>query len=168
MTLGRKLSKLRKENNYTQEQLASVLGVSRQAISKWEIDITYPETDKLVRISDLFNCSLDYLLKDTDEQTNQTNTYSSNAKTADAGTFQSAAFSAIHLQERKSEKLILGMPLWHIGKNAHGFIAVGLKARGVIAIGLNARGILSLGLLSVGVLSFTTLQVLRLMTLLGK
>lgn len=36
MTLGEKLSKLRKENNYTQEQLADVLGVSRQAISKWE------------------------------------------------------------------------------------------------------------------------------------
>lgn len=162
MTLGRKLSKLRKENNYTQEQLASVLGVSRQAISKWESDITYPETDKLIRISDLFNCSLDYLLKDTDEQTNQTNqtnTYSSTAKTADAGAFQSAAFSPIHLQERKSEKLIWGMPLWHVGKNAHGFIAVGLKARGVIAIGLNARGILSLGLLSVGVLSFGMLSV---------
>lgn len=159
MTLGRKLSKLRKENNYTQEQLASVLGVSRQAISKWESDITYPETDKLIRISDLFNCSLDYLLKDTDEQTNQTNTYSSNVKTSETGTTQSADFSFVRIQERKSEKLILGMPLWHVGKNAHGFIAVGLKARGVIAIGLNARGILSLGLLSVGILSFGMLSV---------
>ena len=36
MTLGEKLSKLRKENNYTQEQLADILSVSRQAISKWE------------------------------------------------------------------------------------------------------------------------------------
>lgn len=67
MTLGDKLSKLRKENNYTQEQLADVLGVSRQAISKWESNITYPETDKLIRISELFNCSLDYLLKDAEE-----------------------------------------------------------------------------------------------------
>lgn len=54
MTLGDKLSRLRKENNYTQEQLADVLGVSRQAISKWESNITYPETDKLVRMSKLF------------------------------------------------------------------------------------------------------------------
>ena len=51
MTLGSKLAKLRKENNYTQEQLADILGVSRQAISKWEGDITYPETEKLIRIS---------------------------------------------------------------------------------------------------------------------
>ena len=51
MTLGDKLSKLRKENNYTQEQLADVLGVSRQAISKWESNITYPETEKLLIIA---------------------------------------------------------------------------------------------------------------------
>ena len=67
MTLGDKLSKLRKENNYTQEQIAAVLGVSRQAISKWESNITYPETDKLVRMSKLFHCTTDYLLLDKDE-----------------------------------------------------------------------------------------------------
>ncbi|MDY3729234.1 MAG: helix-turn-helix transcriptional regulator [Candidatus Choladocola sp.] len=54
MALGDKLSKLRKENNFTQEQLASVLGVSRQAISKWESNMTFPETDKLIRMSELF------------------------------------------------------------------------------------------------------------------
>lgn len=70
MTLGDKLSKLRKENNYTQELLADVLGVSRQAISKWESDTTYPETDKLIRMSELFDCSLDYLLKDKVETGN--------------------------------------------------------------------------------------------------
>ena len=50
MTLGEKLSKLRKEYNYTQEQLADILGVSRQSISKWESDIAYPETDKLIKM----------------------------------------------------------------------------------------------------------------------
>ena len=64
MTLGEKLSKLRKEYNYTQEQLADILGVSRQSISKWESNITYPETDKLIELGGLFDCSMDYLLKD--------------------------------------------------------------------------------------------------------
>lgn len=64
MTLGEKLSKLRKENNITQEQLADTLGVSRQSVSKWESDLAYPETEKLIRLGDLFQCSLDYLLKD--------------------------------------------------------------------------------------------------------
>ena len=141
MTLGDKLSKLRKENNYTQEQLANVLGVSRQSISKWESNIAYPETDKLIRISELFNCTLDYLLKDAEETSNSKQT---NEK--------SLSFKA-HLRERKSEKTVCGMPLWHIGRNAKGFIAVGLNARGVIAVGLKATGIVSLGMLSAGVLS---------------
>lgn len=72
MTLGDKLSKLRKENNYTQEQLADVLGVSRQAVSKWESNITYPETDKLIHISKLFHCTTDYLLLDEDETVTDT------------------------------------------------------------------------------------------------
>lgn len=143
MTLGDKLSKLRKENNYTQEQLADVLGVSRQAISKWESDITYPETDKLIRMSELFDCSLDYLLKDA-EETDRNNQSNSN---------EEILFFRKRLRERKSEKTVWGMPLWHIGRNAKGFIAVGLNARGVIAVGLKAKGIVSLGMLSMGVLS---------------
>ncbi len=67
MTLGEKLSKLRRENNITQEQFADMLGVSRQAISKWEGDLAFPETEKLIRISNLFRCSLDYLLKEETE-----------------------------------------------------------------------------------------------------
>ena len=64
MTLGEKIAKQRKELNYTQEQLADVLDVSRQSISKWESDIAYPETDKLIELGKLFDCSMDYLLKE--------------------------------------------------------------------------------------------------------
>lgn len=147
MALGDKLSKLRKENNYTQEQLAEVLGVSRQAISKWESGVTYPETDKLIRISELFDCSLDYLLKDVEEAECSQQADSENV------------FFKKHLRERKSEKTVWGMPLWHISRNAKGVIAVGLNAKGIIAVGLNAKGIVSLGLLSVGVLSFGMLSI---------
>jgi len=64
MKTGEKISKLRKENNYSQEQLAEILDVSRQSVSKWESDISFPETDKLIQMSKIFNCSIDYLLKD--------------------------------------------------------------------------------------------------------
>ncbi|MBQ1171165.1 MAG: helix-turn-helix domain-containing protein [Lachnospiraceae bacterium] len=146
MTLGDKLAILRKENNYTQEQLAGILGVSRQAISKWESNITYPETDKLIRMSELFNCSLDYLLKETVETDN---------RDPDNREYnhEETSFFKKHLQERKSEKTVWGMPLWHIGRRAQGFFAVGLNARGVIAIGLKAQGIISLGMISMGVFS---------------
>lgn len=65
MTLGEKITRQRKERNYTQEQLADILGVSRQSISKWESDLAYPETDKLLELGKLFDCSMDYLLKET-------------------------------------------------------------------------------------------------------
>ncbi len=64
MTFGEKLAKLRKEKNLTQEQLADILKVSRQSVSKWESDLAYPETDKLISLANLFDCSTDYLLKD--------------------------------------------------------------------------------------------------------
>ena len=146
MTLGEKLSRLRRENNYTQEELAELLGVSRQSVSKWESDIAYPETDKLKKISKLFDCSLDYLLNDNLEEKNSTN----HEKTL-FEELQSTVKK--QFRERKSEKTVLGMPLYHIGRNAHGFVAIGLKARGVISIGFISRGIVSLGLLSLGVIS---------------
>ena len=147
MALGDKLSKLRKENNFTQEQLASVLGVSRQAISKWESNMTFPETDKLIRMSELFQCSLDYLLKDTEE----TGGWAQND--------EEVSYIRKRLRERKSEKTVWGMPLWHIGKSARGFIAVGFNARGVIAIGLKAKGFISLGMLSIGIISLGMLSI---------
>lgn len=64
MTLGEKLKTLLKENGMTQEDLSERLGVSRQAVGKWVNDRGMPEVDKLVQISNLFGCSLDYLLKE--------------------------------------------------------------------------------------------------------
>lgn len=56
------LKKLRKENNLSQEQLAEELGVSRQAISKWESATAYPEMDKIIALCDKFNVNIDDLL----------------------------------------------------------------------------------------------------------
>lgn len=64
MTFGEKIQKLRKEAGLSQEELSYQLGVSRQAISKWERDNGYPETEKIVRMSKLFHVSLDYLLNE--------------------------------------------------------------------------------------------------------
>ena len=130
MTLGEKLSKLRKENNYTQEQLADILGVSRQAVSKWESDISYPETEKLLRIGELYECSMDYLLRD--------------------GESESVFVPRLRVNafEKVSKRSVLGLPLWHIN------IGYGRTAKGVIAIGLSAKGILSIGLFSIGIISF--------------
>ena len=64
MTFSKKLSELRKRAGLSQEQLAEMLNVSRQSVSKWESQQTLPETEKLIVLSDLFHVSLDVLLKD--------------------------------------------------------------------------------------------------------
>lgn len=62
MTFRDNLQSLRAQRNMTQEQLAMLLGVSRQSISKWESEKAYPEMDKLLAICDLFGCTLDDLV----------------------------------------------------------------------------------------------------------
>ena len=72
MTIGEKIAQARREKRLTQEELADRLGVSRQAVSKWESGAALPETDKLARLSGLLGVSCDYLLCDdaSEEQGN--------------------------------------------------------------------------------------------------
>ena len=63
MTFGERLYELRNKKNISQEELAEVLDVSRQSISKWENDKAYPEMTRLLFMSDYFDVSLDYLMR---------------------------------------------------------------------------------------------------------
>ena len=62
MSFGENLQRIRKKNQLSQEALAEMLGVSRQAVSKWELGDGYPEVDKLLLLSKKLNISLDSLL----------------------------------------------------------------------------------------------------------
>ncbi|MBO3446390.1 helix-turn-helix transcriptional regulator [Clostridium sp. CCUG 7971] len=77
MNLSENLKKLRKEKNLSQEQLAKMLNVSRQAVSKWESGKTYPDIDNLILLRDIFNITLDDLIinesKIKDEETIEIN-----------------------------------------------------------------------------------------------
>lgn len=65
MILADKIADLRKKNGWSQEELANQLGVSRQAVSKWESALSIPDLDKIVKMSLIFGVSTDYLLKDS-------------------------------------------------------------------------------------------------------
>lgn len=71
MRFCKKLSKLRKDNNLSQEQLAERLGVSRQAVSKWESGSAYPDMDKMIQMCKILNCTLEDLLDDGTINSNQ-------------------------------------------------------------------------------------------------
>ena len=62
MTIGEKIYTLRTKSGMTQEQLAEKMGVSRQAISKWESDVSVPELNKLKALASLFHVTLDEMM----------------------------------------------------------------------------------------------------------
>lgn len=64
MTLGEKIQKLQKQNGLSQEALAEKVTVTRQTISKWELNQSTPDLDFIAQLSDLFQVSSDYLIRD--------------------------------------------------------------------------------------------------------
>lgn len=80
MTLGEKIQMLRSKEGLSQEQLAERLTVSRQSVSKWELGQSTPDLDYVVQLSDIFNVSLDYLVKDNNSQS-ENQQIASNEKT---------------------------------------------------------------------------------------
>ena len=153
MKFHEKLQKLRKEKGLSQESLAEMLDVSRQAVSKWENGQVFPETDKLIVLSEIFGVTVDSLLKDSELKADAANTVS-------AQYWQTRGM----VYEYKSASTFYGMPLVHIHigfgmKKAKGIIAIGNIAQGVISIGLVAMGLLSIGLLALGIIGLGTLAV---------
>ncbi len=67
MDIGNKLQQSRTQAGLTQEQVAEALGISRQTISNWENEKTYPDIRSVIILSDLYQVSLDYLLKGKEE-----------------------------------------------------------------------------------------------------
>ena len=76
MKFNEKLIKLRKEMGLSQEELGNKLNVARQTVSKWELGETTPEMDKLIKMSEIFNITLDELIKDKNNDGNINNTNS--------------------------------------------------------------------------------------------
>lgn len=64
MALSDRIFELRRKNGWSQEELAEKCGVSRQSVSKWESGQSVPDLDKILALSDLFDVTTDYLLKD--------------------------------------------------------------------------------------------------------
>lgn len=146
MEFNETLRNLRKEKGLSQERLAEMLDVSRQAISKWESGQSYPEVEKLIAISDLFGVTLDRLLKGGEPPDDIQ--HKAPAPFCMTGRY---AF------EYKSKRIVRGLPLVHIHigfgfQKARGIIAVGNVATGVLSIGLIARGIVSFGILTAGLI----------------
>lgn len=111
MTFGEKLKGLRKEKGYSQEEMAGLLEVSRQAVSKWESDRGIPEIDKLLQISNMFGVTLDYLLKsESPDGNNQSGGYYVSRETIDG---------FLSYKRHRAKNIAIGVGLF-LGSNIFG------------------------------------------------
>ena len=111
MTFGEKLKGLRKEKGYSQEEMAGLLEVSRQAVSKWESDRGIPEIDKLLQISNMFGVTLDYLLKNESPDVNsQSGGYYVSRETIDG---------FLSYKQHRAKNIAIGVGLF-LGSNIFG------------------------------------------------
>ena len=142
MEFQQRLYELRKQSGLSQEGLASLLGVTRQAVQKWESGSSRPDMDNLAALARYFNVTLDYLVTGREPEP-----YAQEVPTTIIN------HSRWHY-EYKSSRTLFGLPLIHIRLGERGLCT----ARGIIAIGNCAVGALSIGgfsfcLVSVGGLS---------------
>ena len=103
--IANRLQKLRKEKGYSQEQLAEALGLSRQAVSKWERAEASPDTDNLICLAKLYGISLDELLatSDTIEEIKKSNENNENKKDR-----VKVSFSGIDVEGKNGERVHVG------------------------------------------------------------
>ena len=159
MTFAEQLTVLRRQRGLSQEQLGDLIGVSRQAVSKWESGSTTPELEKLLALSDYFEISLDQLVGREPEVQAYAASVQSPEQTIE---FHPKGRWGWHY-EYKSKRTLCGMPLIHINLRdrgvcrAKGVIAIGNIATGLVAIGSICAGVLSFGCISAGILSLGAL-----------
>ena len=96
MSFGQNIQFLRKmHKGMTQEELAEKMGVSRQTVSKWELDGTYPEMDKVIELCKLFSCSMDKLVR---EDINMINEAYSNLRVEEVTSFAFVKYAVISVE----------------------------------------------------------------------
>ncbi len=158
MTTGQKIYDCRRKAGMTQEELADRLGVSRQAVSKWEADAAFPETEKILELCKLFGVSADELLFGKEQAEERIR--------EDASPREEKTWGVIHAgnwrYEYISKTRICGIPLVHIHFGfakcrAKGIIAIGNVATGLVSFGFLSLGLISFGILAIGLFAFGSL-----------
>ena len=105
MTIGQKLTALRKARGMTQEELSEAIGVTRQTISKWELDTSTPDLDYLCKLCDLFGVTADYLIRPERETVETSETAETVNASPPPQSEQSQPIILIHQQKSKRTSL---------------------------------------------------------------
>ena len=146
MEFQQRLYELRRKAGLSQEGLADLVGVSRQAVQKWEAGTSKPDLDNLAALAGYFQVSLDYLITGREPER-----VPPPPSTTVIHHYYRPCF------EYKSKRTLFGLPLIHINcgyglRWARGILAVGNVATGVFAFGGVSAGLFSLGGVALGLL----------------
>ena len=152
MEFSHRLYQLRRARGLSQEELAHTVGVSRQAVQKWEAGASAPDLDNLSALADYFGVTLDYLVRGAE----------AGPQAAPAERTVIHNYYTPYHYEYRSKCTLLGLPLVHIHlgyglRRARGIIAIGNVATGLVAIGGFSAGLLSIGGLGIGLLTLAGL-----------
>lgn len=109
MILADKIIYLRKKEGWSQEQLAEQLHISRQSVSKWESGMSIPDLDKILKMSQLFGVSTDYLLKDEIEREVPSENSCENEETEGRSVSLEEANEYVELVEKTADKIGVGV-----------------------------------------------------------
>ena len=176
MQLGEKLQLLRSKNGMSQEELAERLGISRQSVSKWESGQSVPDLKKLIILSDIYNVTIDNLVKDSDEYDilQEKDAKDSKVNIIDNDTKSTQIIINLHggrlEYEYRSKRTLLGLPLIHINigkgfKKAKGIVAIGNISYGIVSAGIISLGVLSFGCMSIGIISLAAISIALLLAI---
>ena len=146
MDFRERLFDLRRQAGLSQEDLANLLNVTRQAVQKWEAGTSRPDMDNLVSLAEYFKVSLDYLVMGKELSPPPSPTVVNNYYRP--------------WYEYRSKRTLFGLPLVHINSGPGLRVAKGIIAVGNISIGVFSVGGLALGLFSFGGLALGLLLVL--------
>lgn len=144
--IANRLVKLRKEKQFSQEALANELGISRQAVSKWERAEASPDTDNLILLAKLYGISLDELLQtdqekfesgETIEEPNEEKQEETNANQE----YVHISFKdGIHVKEKDGDEVHVGWDGIHVKERNHGNNEVHIGSGGVFVNGKEYNG----------------------------
>lgn len=173
MDFSEKLIRLRRSAGLSQAELADLLGVTRQSVSKWESGTAMPELGKLIALSDRFQVSVDYLVKENLEEPAErcpppaetarleekldrlTEEYQRSwgpyfAYTSRAKIGRLPLVSVRLGRDRHPSRHTLAVGVIAVGNFSVGLVSVGLISAGGLSLGLVSFGLLALGMVAIG------------------
>lgn len=152
-----RLMKLRKKKGLSQEELGGIVGVSRQTVSKWEMNLTTPELEKLILLAETFEISIDELVG-KDPVSKEKIDYDELNRKIDYLSKQRFHY------EYRSKRMVGNKPLVHINigsgfYRANGIISIGMLSTGLISVGILSCGVISFGVLAFGIFAMAALAI---------